>query len=57
MSSYPLRVCLQMNLICLCLVFVSAINCGEGYVERVRCKSNMLVSMPLGFNVWYGISG
>jgi len=44
---YPLSVCLQMDLICWCLVSVSDLICGEGCVEILCCRSNIVVCMPL----------
>jgi hypothetical protein len=49
-SLYPLSVCLQMDLMCLCLISVSTIICGKGCVERMCCKSNIVVCMSLVFS-------
>ena len=51
MSLYPLSVCLHMDLMCLCLISESASICGEGCVERISCKSNIVVCIPLVFSV------
>ena len=51
MSLYPSHVCLQMDLMCRCLVSVSAMICGEGCLERMCCRSNTVVCMPLAFRV------
>jgi hypothetical protein len=51
MSLYPLSVCLQMDFICWCLISASAMMCGECCVERMCCRSNIVVCMPLVFRV------
>ena len=39
------------------LFSVSAITCGEGCVERMCCKSNIVVYMPLVLSVRVVIGG
>ena len=51
MSLYPLSVCLHMDLMCLALISESAKICGEGCVERLCCKSRIVVCMSPEFNV------
>ena len=41
------RVCLHVDLTCLCLVSVSAIMLGFGCVRSRACRSMIVVCMPL----------
>ena len=40
-----------MDLMCLCLVSESANICEEGCVERMCCRSSIVVCMPMVINV------
>ena len=48
---YPLSFCLHVDLTCLCLVFEGASICGEGYEERMCCRSSIVVCIPMVFSV------
>jgi hypothetical protein len=47
MSLYLLSICLQIDLLWRCLVFASAMMCREECVERMCCRSRIVVCISL----------
>ena len=57
MSLYSRRVCLQIDLICRCLVSVRAMIWGLSFLLRRSCRSSIVVCIPLVLRVSANMAG